>query len=344
MASNSSTMWFGGFLLIAFSFVALLTRDDCCSICLPVIMSVIGGAMLLVSRPGKRVDPRNKAILVTGCDRGFGLSIAKHFYSLGFEVFAGCLFKDNGGDGAVELEKMGSNRMHVLQLDVADDEQVKMAVKCVKELTGERGLWALVNNAGLSTYGHVEWCTMETYKQIADVTLWGVVRTTKAFLPLLRKSKGRVINVSSYLGLFSPPGRSAYCICKRGIEAFSDSLRLEMRPFHVPVSVIEPANFIRATGLYTEDSVRKISEKLWREMEPNVKEDYGKETFDSAVEKMRTFCSSGHLSQDMVLDTYEDALLAQHPKVRYLVGNWKEKTKTFILYHLPTWLGDWLYW
>ncbi|XP_006817210.2 D-beta-hydroxybutyrate dehydrogenase, mitochondrial-like, partial [Saccoglossus kowalevskii] len=165
--------------------------------------------MLLFSRPEKRVDPRNKAVLVTGCDRGFGLSMAKHFYSLGFEVFAGCLFKDGRGDGAMELETMGSGRLHVLQLDVADDEQVKMAVKCVEEQTGERGLWALVNNAGLTTYGHVEWCTMETYKEIADVTLWGVVRTTKAFLPLIRKSKGRVISVTSWLGLFSHPGRSA---------------------------------------------------------------------------------------------------------------------------------------
>ncbi|XP_042371922.1 D-beta-hydroxybutyrate dehydrogenase, mitochondrial-like, partial [Plectropomus leopardus] len=135
---------------------------------------------------------KGKAVFVTGCDSGFGHALAKHLHKLGFTVFAGCLFKDNGGEGAKELEEFHSDRMKVVQLDVCSEEQVNQAVEYIKDNLedSERGLWAVVNNAGVSTFGEVEFTSIDTYKQVSEVNLWGTIRVTKAVLPLIRRAKG----------------------------------------------------------------------------------------------------------------------------------------------------------
>ncbi|XP_070546375.1 D-beta-hydroxybutyrate dehydrogenase, mitochondrial-like [Ptychodera flava] len=202
------------------------------------------------------------------------------------------------------------------------------------------GLWALVNNAGRSTFGHVEWCTMETYQDMADVTLWGVVRTTKAFLPLIRKAKGRVVNVTSILGLINSPSRSAYTICKHGVESFSDCLRYEMKPWGVTVCVVEPANFIVATGIYTPESVRKIGDKLWNEATDEIRKDYGKDSFEAQVGIMSKYCIEGYRGMDLVVDAIEAAVMSEKPQQRYFVCDWKVKLKTMARIHLPSCIGE----
>ncbi|KFV71819.1 Retinol dehydrogenase 3, partial [Dryobates pubescens] len=105
------------------------------------------------------------------------------------------------------------------------------------------GLWGLVNNAGvLGFVGPAEWLTKEDFAKALDVNLLGLIEVTLSLLPLLRQARGRVVNVASVAGrgsLFSGGG----CISKYGVEAFSDSLRREMRPFGVQVSIIEPGSF-----------------------------------------------------------------------------------------------------
>ncbi|NWX86811.1 BDH protein, partial [Nothoprocta ornata] len=108
------------------------------------------------------------------------------------------------------------------------------------------GLWGLVNNAGISTFGEVEFTSLDKYKEVAEINLWGTVRVTKAFLPLIRRAKGRVVNVASMLGRMASPSRSCYCISKFGVEAFSDCLRQEMYRWGVRVILIEPSNFVAA--------------------------------------------------------------------------------------------------
>ncbi|NXX06134.1 BDH protein, partial [Larus smithsonianus] len=133
-----------------------------------------------------------KAVLITGCDKGFGHALAKLLHSKGFTVFAGCLQADKNGDGARELKNMKSDRMQVLQMDVCSDQEVAQAVDFVKRTlkVPEEGLWGLVNNAGISTFGEVEFASLDNYKDVAEINLWGTVRVTKAFLPLIRRAKG----------------------------------------------------------------------------------------------------------------------------------------------------------
>ena len=105
------------------------------------------------------------------------------------------------------------------------------------------------------------------------MNLWGVVRVTKSFLPLIRKGRGRVVNVASISGRFAPMFLSAYGITKFGVEAFSDVLRLEMARFNVNVSIIEPGNFTAATGIMKTG--RETSQKFWDELAEPIRKDYG---------------------------------------------------------------------
>ncbi|KAM6976756.1 D-beta-hydroxybutyrate dehydrogenase, mitochondrial [Aplochiton taeniatus] len=295
--------------------------------------------------PRGSIEVKGKAVFITGCDSGFGHALANHLHRLGFTVFAGCLFKDQGGEGAKELEDIHSNRMKVVQLDVCSEEQVCQAVQYVKENLeeSERGLWAVVNNAGVSTFGEVEFTTIDTYKQVSEVNLWGTIRVTKALLPLIRRAKGRVVNVASMYGRMGNALRSPYCVSKYGVEAFSDCLRYEMKAWGVKVCVIEPGNFITATGILTKDVVARTADKLWTEAPANVKEDYGKTHFEQHMSLMRSYCNSGQKEVAPVLDDITDAITSKRPYTRYnpMEPHWWIRMQ--LMTHLPAIISDRLY-
>lgn len=295
--------------------------------------------------PRGSIEVKGKAVFITGCDSGFGHALAKHLHKLGFTVFAGCLLKDKGGEGATELQAMHSDRMKVVQLDVCSDEQVNQAVDYVKANLepSERGLWALVNNAGVSTFGEVEFTTMDTYRQVSEVNLWGTIRVTKAFLPLIRRAKGRVVNLASMYGRMSNALRSPYCVSKYGVEAFSDCLRYEMKSWGVKVSIVEPGNFIVATGILTRDIVASTADQLWKETPPGVQEDYGKHHFEQHMALMRSYCNSGQKDVAPVLDDITDAITSKRPYTRYnpMEPHWWIRMQ--VMTHLPAVISDRLY-
>ncbi|KAG9468890.1 hypothetical protein GDO78_021740, partial [Eleutherodactylus coqui] len=287
----------------------------------------------------------NKAVLITGCDSGFGFSLAKNLHSKGFTVFAGCLLKDKGHAGVKELDQIKSDRMITVQLNVVKQEEVEKAVEIIKEnlKDPEKGLWGLVNNAGISTFGEVEFTSMETYKEVADVNLWGTVRTTKACLPLIRRAKGRVVNISSMLGRMANPARSPYCITKFGVEAFSDCLRYEMHPLGVKVSVVEPGNFIVATDLYSPEKIKAIAEKMWNDLPEIVKNDYGRKYFDEKIARMNTYCNSGSADTAPVINDVTHALTAATPYTRYNPMDYYWWLRMQVMTHLPGAISDKIY-
>ncbi|XP_011844358.1 PREDICTED: D-beta-hydroxybutyrate dehydrogenase, mitochondrial isoform X1 [Mandrillus leucophaeus] len=287
----------------------------------------------------------SKAVLVTGCDSGFGFSLAKHLHSKGFLVFAGCLMKDKGHDGVKELDSLNSDRLRTVQLNVCSSEEVEKVVEIVRSSLKdpEKGMWGLVNNAGISTFGEVEFTSMETYKEVAEVNLWGTVRMTKSFLPLIRRAKGRVVNMSSMLGRMANPARSPYCITKFGVEAFSDCLRYEMHSLGVKVSVVEPGNFIAATSLYSPESIQAIAKKMWDELPEVVRKDYGKKYFDEKIAKMETYCSSGSTDTSPVIDAVTHALTATTPYTHYHPMDYYWWLRMQIITHLPGAISDMIY-
>ncbi|XP_044526808.1 D-beta-hydroxybutyrate dehydrogenase, mitochondrial [Gracilinanus agilis] len=293
----------------------------------------------------QKTEISDKAVFITGCDSGFGFTMAKNLHDLGFRVFAGCLFKEKGGKGVEELDNMKSERMQTVQLDVCQSSEVEKAVKTIRESLKdpEKGLWGLVNNAGISTFGEVEFTSMETYKEIAEVNLWGTIRTTKACLPLIRRAKGRVVNISSMLGRMSSPSRSPYCITKYGVEAFSDCLRYEMYPLGVRVSVVEPGNFIAATSLYSPERIRAIANMMWNNLPEVVRQDYGREYFEESVTKMESYCNSGSTDTSSVIRAVQHALTSARPYTRYHPMDYYWWLRMQIMTHTPGAISDMLY-
>ena len=133
-----------------------------------------------------------------------------------------------------------------------------------------------MNNAGIGPVGLIEWQTVEEMKQVLDVNLWGMVSVTKAFLPQLKKTKGRIVNVASTWGtIISLPSVTAYCISKHGVQAFCDCLRREVKQFGVSVHILDPGMF--RTNLANSEVAIKQVERLWANLDVDTKKSYGGE-------------------------------------------------------------------
>ena len=175
----------------------------------------------------RTIDITNKAVFITGCDTGFGHDLALKLDKKGAKVFAGCLTQQ----GARLLAAKASLNFVTIIVDVTKSDQITAAVKTVEAQLDGHVLWGVVNNAGVVGAGLIDWIPLDAFKKIMDVNLWGAVDVTKQFFPLLRASKGRVVNVSSITGRVMLPGVSSYAIPKHATEAFSDCLRIEASMF-----------------------------------------------------------------------------------------------------------------
>ncbi|CAG2113923.1 unnamed protein product, partial [Medioppia subpectinata] len=183
------------------------------------------------------VSTANRAVLITGCDTGFGYQLAIECDRLGFHVFAGALNPDQ--NGAQELKTVCSQKLRVLKMNVTDCEEVANVFNQIK--CSGRELWAVVNNAGIAINAPIEWGhDIRELSRTFDVNVFGAVRVAKQSLPLLRISKGRIINVSSLAGRLTLNGLSYYSMSKHAIRSFSDGLRNEVEYFNINVITIEP--------------------------------------------------------------------------------------------------------
>jgi 3-hydroxybutyrate dehydrogenase len=291
-----------------------------------------------------KVDPKGKAILITGCDTGFGNAIARKLHELGCTVFAGCI--SNESEGAKKLEKDFPERMHVIKMDITSESDVGNAMEKIgTKLTESNidGLWAVICNAGWSTFGQVEWVPMDVYSKIMDINLFGTIRTVKGSLPLVRKAKGRIITVASMMGRFGASSRSPYCCTKWAVEGFTECLRLEMKFWGVKAICLEPGNFIAGTALFSGDAVKKQGEYMWNNLPQIVRDDYGKENFDNFIQKMSTYSSNGDTNIEPVLNAMCDSVLHMFPQTRYQIFSLHEKLKAFVSTHLPSIAFDYLY-
>ncbi|KAI4873050.1 hypothetical protein NFI96_025474 [Prochilodus magdalenae] len=283
----------------------------------------------------KRVPNKSeKYVYITGCDTGFGNLLARHLDKQGFCVIAGC-YTEKGED---ELKKACSTRLCTVQLDVTDNESIRKATDVIKTLVGGRGLWAVVNNAGVSVpTAPNDWLVIDDFKHMMNVNLNGVIAVTLSVLPLIKKAKGRVVNVASVFGRISMFG-GAYCISKYGVEAFNDSLRLNMAPFGVKVLCIEPGFF--KTSVTDINLIQNNVQKLWERLPQDVKDDYGSDYFDRVKVTMNDKIGK-ILDADLmkVVSCMEHAVSAVHPRTRYSPG-WDAKFFWLPLSYMPTCIAD----
>lgn len=174
-----------------------------------------------------------RTVLITGTSTGIGRETALHLVSRGYRVF-GTVREMSQED---QLEEVG---VEPLLMDVTDPVSVKDAVAGMSGRLGGEGLWGLVNNAGITGAGPVELLTEDDFRRVFDVNFFGVVTVTRECLPLIRASRGRIVNVSSISGVISLPFMAPYSASKFALEALSDSLRRELHPFGVRVVSIQP--------------------------------------------------------------------------------------------------------
>jgi NAD(P)-dependent dehydrogenase (short-subunit alcohol dehydrogenase family) len=184
----------------------------------------------------------------------------------------------------------------------------------VGKAIGDDGLTGLVNNAGVSVGGPLEFLPIERLRKQLEVNLIGQVAVTQYFLPHLRRAKGRVVNMGSISGRIASPLIGPYSMSKYGLEAFSDSLRRELYPWGIHVSLVEPGAV--ATPIWDKATTR--AERAIKNMSPEARNLYGQsvEGDRRAAVKM----SEEAIPADDVAKVVHHALTAPKPRTRYLVG------------------------
>jgi NAD(P)-dependent dehydrogenase (short-subunit alcohol dehydrogenase family) len=178
---------------------------------------------------------QQKAVLITGASSGIGRHATEALAAEGYFVYAGAR-KQKDLDALNEIPNV-----QAIRLDVTKQEEVDAAVETVRN--GGRGLHGLVNNAGVAAGGPLIELDEDAVRWLFDVNVFGVFKVTQAFAPLIIESKGRITTIGSISGIGTWIGGGDYTMSKHAIEAFSDTLALEMERFDVKASVIQPGNY-----------------------------------------------------------------------------------------------------
>jgi NAD(P)-dependent dehydrogenase (short-subunit alcohol dehydrogenase family) len=195
-----------------------------------------------------------RSVLITGASTGIGKATALHLDTAGWRVFA-CVRRE---EDAGALSEVASERLVPLFIDVTDSDQIGSARETIEACDGFDRLDGLVNNAGIMVVGPLETIPVETFRQQIEVNLLGHVAVTQAMLPLIRRARGRIVFVGSLAGRMAYPFGSGYHASKFGLEAIADSLRQELRPWRIEVSMIEPG----AIDTPIWDRTRQVSADL----------------------------------------------------------------------------------
>ena len=242
-------------------------------------------------------------VLVTGASTGIGHATAKRMLAYGWEVFAAAR-KDE------DLERLRGEGFTPVKLDVTDADSIAAA----KDELDERGLRGLVNNAGIAVSGPIEFIPLDELRQQLEVNLVGQVAVIQAFLPNVREAKGRIVNVSSIGGRLALPMVGPYAASKFGLEAVSDSLRRELRPWDIHVSLIEPGAVV--TPIW--DRGRETADRLEAQMGERARSLYGK--LAQRIRAETENIPERGVDPDEVAKAIEHALTAPRPKLRYVIG------------------------
>ena len=247
------------------------------------------------------VDASQKAVLVTGASTGIGRKITELLAARGVFVYAGAR-KENDLN---ELDAM--DNVQSIRLDVTIQEDIDAAVETISN--EGRGLYGLVNNAGVAILAPLIEVEESELDFIFDVNIYGPYRISKAFSPLIIESKGRITTISSISGILSGTFFGPYSMSKHAMEAYSDSLAREMGKFDVKVSVVEPGNYTSAIGT----TLKKRMDAQGIDLEDSLYQEEMQAIVDRVGDR------SQHKEPDEVAEAVYHALFDPTPKMRYMV-------------------------
>jgi len=250
-----------------------------------------------------------RTVLVTGCSSGIGHASALHLAENGYHVLAGVR-------SAEQVERLNDLQLHGLepmQLDVTDGDDINRAVEYAEQIS-PRGLCGLVNNAGMGLPAAVELSTIDEVRQLLEVNTVAPLRMIQGCLPLLRAGRGRVINMSSMNGTLAMPMVGAYSASKFALEALSDTLRVELRPWQIPVVIIRPGQVRTSIFAKMRDGLEARS--------PDIPEEL-REGYDVMYARAGEFNERGAQSSttpEAVARVVRRALETKRPRTHYVVG------------------------
>jgi NAD(P)-dependent dehydrogenase (short-subunit alcohol dehydrogenase family) len=269
-----------------------------------------------------------RRLLVTGASSGIGEAAALRLARSGWHVFAGVRAD---ADGERLRAAAGKHQLERVTIDVTEPATIAAVAEALR---GEP-LDGLVNNAGTALAMPLEFLPLDQLRRQLEVNLVGQVAVTQALLPNLRAARGRIVNVGSIAGRSSLPFLGAYAASKHALEAVTDALRVELRPFGIAVTVIEPGTI--ATPIWRKGGER--FEELAAQLPAELGELYG-----SRMEAFRAAAAAAGRraeSVDKVAIVVERALTSERPKARYVVG--RDARRRALVERLPAGLRDRVY-
>lgn len=274
------------------------------------------------------------AVVVTGASTGIGEVCALYLDKVGFKVFAGVRKEAD----AEALKQKASDRLTPIFIDVTDAASIESAANTVATSVKGAGLVGLVNNAGIQVGGVLEFIPIAEIRKQLDVNVIGHIAVTQAFLPLLRKDHGRIINMGSITGRMSQPYLAPYSASKFAMEAISDSLRMELRPWRIPVSIIEPS--VVKTPMW--DKARHAAHETVKGFPQEAHDLYG----PAITAVLRVLDAPENIARvatppNIVAKAVAHALTTKRPKSRYVVG-WDGKLGALVSKFVPDRIRDWI--
>jgi NAD(P)-dependent dehydrogenase (short-subunit alcohol dehydrogenase family) len=246
-------------------------------------------------------------VLISGASTGMGAATARELASRGYHVLAGVR-------RAADADALRATNLEPVILDITDPHQIEAVAGRVAADPARRPLRAVINNAGIAINAPVELLSMEEWRRQFEVNFFGHIAVTKAFLPALHASSGRVVNISSIGGKIAMPTYGAYAGAKFAMEAMSDALRRELAPHGVQVVVVEPG------GVRTEmtgHGIERANDTL-ASMSPAERGRYGP-LLQAIINQATAFTTSG-LPSDAAGRIIADATTVRRPRSRYTIG------------------------
>jgi NAD(P)-dependent dehydrogenase (short-subunit alcohol dehydrogenase family) len=244
-------------------------------------------------------------VLVTGASTGIGEATVMHLRELGFSPIA-AVRKDE------DAERLEGRGLRTTRIDVTDADQIAAA----REALGEEPLAGLVNNAGIAVAAPLEFLPIDRLRQQLEINLIGQAAVTQAFLPALRRGRGRIVNVSSIGGRVGLPLVGAYNASKFGLEGLSDSLRRELRQLGVDVILIEPGGV--KTPIWKKGE--ELADEMLEDVPPEAERLYGRMIAAVRTGTQRIARDTG-IEPSEVAEVIGTALTSSRPRARYLVGS-----------------------
>lgn len=248
-----------------------------------------------------------KYVLITGASSGLGKETAQKLAKEGYKIFAGVRKQED----KESLEGLNPNITAVF-LDVTSDESVNKAFETISALTDK--LYALVNNAGIALAGPVEYIPIDILKQQFDVNVFGAIRVAQKFLPLMKNQEAKIVNISSMASYGIFPFISPYCVSKRSLDMFFNSLLLECKMPDLKVVSIKPGTV--RTPIW--DKSLAVCEKNMEFLCEEGKKKYKKE-FDFLIKNARKNNDEGLLPKD-ISNLVSKILKCKNPKLSYNIG------------------------